>query len=138
MWKILLQDWEENVWDIPNVKAHHPEKTMHPCQFPVELAERCILALTERDAWVLDPFMGAGSTLLAAYKHHRHSVGIDQEPRYCDIARERVEALRNGTLHLRPMTRPIQEPTGQDAMSKIPEEWTHLPFSAYYNTSHAS
>jgi adenine-specific DNA-methyltransferase len=137
VWEILLQDGENEVWDIPNVKSHHPEKTAHPCQFPVELAERCILALTDRDAWVLDPFMGAGSTLIAAYKHHRHAVGLEKEPSYCDIARERVAALRNGTLHLRPMTRPIQPP-GQDAMAKIPEEWTHLPGSAYYNTSHTS
>jgi adenine-specific DNA-methyltransferase len=138
VWEILLQDWAQQLWDIPNVKSHHPEKTIHPCQFPVELAERCILALTDRDAWVLDPFMGAGSTLIAAYKHQRHSVGIEKESLYCDIARERLEALRNGTLHLRPMTKPIQQPTAKIAMAKIPEEWNNLPGSIYYNTSRAS
>jgi len=138
VWEILLQDWEQQLWDIPNVKSHHPEKTIHPCQFPVELAERCILALTDRDAWILDPFMGAGSTLIAADKHQRHSVGIEKEPSYCDIARERIAALRSGTLNLRPMTKPIQQPTEKNAMSKIPEEWINLPGSVYYNTSRAS
>ena len=51
---------DDPVWDIPNVKAGHPEKTMHPCQFPHELAERCILAFTNEDDWILDPFLGSG------------------------------------------------------------------------------
>jgi adenine-specific DNA-methyltransferase len=97
-----------------------------------------MLALTDRDAWVHDPFMGAWSTLIAAYKHHRRCVGIDKESIYCDMARERIEAVRNGTLNLRPMTKPIQKQTGKDAMAKIPEEWVHLPGSAYYNTSRAN
>lgn len=40
VWDILLKDWESEVWDIPNVKSNHPEKTEHPCQFPIELVER--------------------------------------------------------------------------------------------------
>ena len=37
-------DFKETVWDIPNVKSHHPEKTIHPCQFPIELIQRLSLA----------------------------------------------------------------------------------------------
>src|SRR5688572_22086271 len=37
---------KHSVWDVPNVKANHPEKTIHPCQFPIELVERCMLAFT--------------------------------------------------------------------------------------------
>ena len=40
VWKLLLQEWETELWAIPNVKANHPEKTLHPCQFPIELVER--------------------------------------------------------------------------------------------------
>lgn len=45
----LIDDWDMQVWEIPNVKNNHPEKVEHPCQFPVELAERCILALTNQN-----------------------------------------------------------------------------------------
>ena len=56
IWDVVTQDWEEGVWDIPNVKANHPEKTEHPCQFPVELVQRCVLALTQPGGVVLDPY----------------------------------------------------------------------------------
>jgi DNA modification methylase len=137
VWDILLQDWEEEMWDIPNVKSHHVEKTIHPCQFPIELVERCVLALTDEGDWVLDPFAGVGSTLLGAYKNNRHSTGIDYVEEYCEETKKRLAMLQAGTLKMRPMTRPIQQPR-QDAMAKIPEEWIHLPGSAYYNTSRAS
>lgn len=54
---------ESSVWELPNVKANHPEKTIHPCQFPLELAERCVLAFTDANDLVLDPFVGAGINL---------------------------------------------------------------------------
>jgi DNA modification methylase len=41
IWKIVINDWDNGLWNIPNVKANHPEKTEHPAQFPVELVERC-------------------------------------------------------------------------------------------------
>jgi adenine-specific DNA-methyltransferase len=43
-WSVVQQDWDTQIWDIPNVKANHPEKTAHPCQYPIELVERCVLA----------------------------------------------------------------------------------------------
>lgn len=49
-----------DVWEIPNVKSNHVEKTIHPCQFPVELIERLVLALTDEGDWVFDPFIGGG------------------------------------------------------------------------------
>jgi len=75
VWEIVVRDWEEQVWDIPNVKSNHPEKTIHPCQFPIELVERCVLALTNENDWVFDPYMGVGSTLIAAVKHNRRAMG---------------------------------------------------------------
>ena len=62
---------EHPIWDFPNVKSNHPEKTIHPCQFPSELVERCVLALTNDDDLVLDPFLGSGTTAIAALKYGR-------------------------------------------------------------------
>ena len=62
IWEIIEKDWENELWNIPNVKSNHPEKTIHQCQFPVELVERCVLALTNEFSWVLYPFAGVGST----------------------------------------------------------------------------
>jgi adenine-specific DNA-methyltransferase len=53
-----------DIWEIPNVKANHVEKTIHPCQFPVELIERLVLAMTDEGDWALDPFIGVGTTAL--------------------------------------------------------------------------
>ena len=53
-----------DVWEIPNVKAKHIEKTEHPCQFPVAIPQRLIKALTHENALILDPFMGSGTTCL--------------------------------------------------------------------------
>lgn len=99
-----------DVWDIPNVKSNHPEKTIHPCQFPVELIERLVLALTEPGDWVVDPFIGVGSTAIAAVKHDRKAAGADIERQYIDIALERLELLVKGELKLRPMGKPIYVP----------------------------
>lgn len=123
VWEILERDWEELVWDIPNVKSNHPEKTIHPCQFPIELVERCVLALTNEGDMVFDPYMGVGSTLIAALMHQRRAVGCDKESTYVEIARQRVVDYFNGTLRYRPLGKPVYQPTGREKVSQIPEEW---------------
>jgi len=99
-----------DVWIFPNVKNNHVEKTIHPCQFPVELVERLVLALTEPGGNVLDPYMGVGSAVLAATMHNRAGYGCDIVQEYVEIARERIRALRAGTLRTRPRNRPIYDP----------------------------
>jgi adenine-specific DNA-methyltransferase len=66
-----------DVWEIPNVKANHVEKTDHPCQFPVGLVERLVLALTDKGDAVLDPYLGVGSSAIAALKNGRKAYGCD-------------------------------------------------------------
>ena len=100
-----------DVWEIPNVKNNHPEKTIHPCQFPVELVERLVLSMTDLGDSVFDPFMGVGSSVVAALMHGRRAFGCDIIPEYVEIAHQRVEELRNGTLRTRPMGKPIYDPT---------------------------
>lgn len=100
-------------WLIPNVKANHVEKTAHPCQFPVELVERFVLSMTEEGSLVVDPFAGAGSTLVAAAKNGRRSAGADIDEGYCDIAAERIEKLSRGELKTRKMGTPVHTPSGK-------------------------
>jgi len=99
-----------DVWDIPNVKANHVEKTDHPCQFPIGLVERLVLALTNKGDNVLDPYLGVGSSAIAALKNGRNAYGCDTQKEYVKIALERVEQLRVGTLRTRPMNKPVYEP----------------------------
>ncbi|HLL78343.1 MAG TPA: site-specific DNA-methyltransferase [Ktedonobacteraceae bacterium] len=123
IWEFLYEEWESCLWDIPNVKANHIEKTLHPCQFPVELVERCVLALTNEHDRVLDPYCGVGSTLIAALMHERKAVGVDKEQEYIDISRERVYQLSNGTLKTRPLGRPVHKPSGREKITQVPLEW---------------
>lgn len=99
-----------DMWRFPSVKNNHVEKTIHPCQFPVELAERLVLSMTDPGDAVFDPYMGVGSSVVAALKHGRTAYGCDISPDYTAIARDRVRALRNGTLRTRPMGKPVYDP----------------------------
>jgi adenine-specific DNA-methyltransferase len=100
-----------DVWVIPNVKFNHPEKTIHPCQFPVELIERFVLMLTNEGDSVFDPYMGVGSAVIAAAKRQRLGYGCDVVKEYVETAWERLHDLRAGTLQTRPMNRPIYDPS---------------------------
>jgi len=119
IWEIVLNDWENEIWDIPNVKANHVEKTDHPCQYPIELVERCLLALTNEKDWVLDPYAGVGSTVLASLKNNRNVFAIEREKKYKDIGVKRVKDFENGILKFRPLEKPIYDHT-QSNLSKMP------------------
>jgi adenine-specific DNA-methyltransferase len=123
IWEVLERDWENLMWNIPNVKNNHPEKTPHPCQFPIELVERCVLALSNEESWVLDPFAGVCSTVIGAIMHNRNVVAIEREKQYCEIAEQRIHDLEQGKLRLRPMDKQIHVPSPNDKIAKIPSEW---------------
>ncbi|MCI0535749.1 MAG: site-specific DNA-methyltransferase [Verrucomicrobiales bacterium] len=99
-----------DVWIIPNVKSNHVEKTAHPCQFPVELIERLVLALTKKDDWVFDPFLGTGTSIIAAIRHGRRGAGAETHDPYVRLASERIAQAVAGTLPVRPMARPVFDP----------------------------
>lgn len=126
IWEIVERDWDSGLWNIPNVKSNHPEKTIHPCQFPIELVERCVLALSNENSWVLDPFAGVGSTIIGALKNNRNATGIEKEAEYCEIAAKRIQALRSGTLKLRPLNKPVHKPSVNDKIAQTPREWLQL------------
>jgi len=126
IWEIVVKDWENELWNIPNVKSNHPEKTEHPCQYPIELVERCVLALTKKNSWILDPFCGVGSANIAAIKNQRNTIGIDKEKKYCDIALKRINDFKEGLLKVRPINKPIHKPSKKDKVAQIPKEWEQL------------
>lgn len=97
-------------WIIPNVKCNHVEKTIHPCQFPIELIERLVLSMTNEDDWVLDPFLGVGTSIIAAIRHGRRGTGAEIFARYIEIAYDRIQKEINGTLRTRPMNKPVYDP----------------------------
>jgi len=122
-WTLMCHEWETGLIEIPNVKSNHPEKTLHPCQFPVELIERCVLAFTNEGDWVLDPFGGVGSSLIAAMKHQRRGMVIDRDEQYIEITKERVKSFQNGMLKTRPFGKPIYKPTGKEKVAQVPAAW---------------
>lgn len=99
-----------DLWVIPNVKSNHVEKTGHPCQFPVELIERFVLSLTDERDWVFDPFLGTGTTVVAAIRHKRRGAGAEMVEKYVRLARQRVRDEIAGTLRTRPMHKPVYDP----------------------------
>lgn len=123
IWEILQQDWETGMWNIPNVKSNHPEKTEHPCQFPIELVERCVLALSDTSSWVLDPYTGVGSTIIGSIKNGRNAIGFEKDKTYCEVAQKRIEGFLNGTLKVRPINKPIHVPSPNDKIAKVPAQW---------------
>ena len=78
-----------SVWDMASVISDHP------CAYPILLPSRCILGVTDVGDLVLDPFMGSGTTLVAAKNLGRKAIGIEIEEKYCKIA---VERLRQDVL----------------------------------------
>lgn len=76
-----------DIWEIPSESAR---KIGHPAPFPVALPHRLIQLYTYQDDLVLDPFMGSGSTAVAAVRSGRHYVGIETDPSYIELARSRL------------------------------------------------
>lgn len=114
-----------DIWDIPNVKAQHIEKTNHPCQFPVSLPQRLIKALTKEGDVVLDPFMGSGTTGVASIIEKRKFIGAEIMNEYYNISLKRVKEAINGTAKIRDDV-PAMEPDRNSSVARIPDEWRSL------------
>jgi len=123
-----------DIWDIPNVKSNHPEKTEHPCQFPIELIERLVLSMTNKGDVVFDPYAGVGSALCAAVIHDRKGYGTDIMKKYLDVAEERIKAAANGTLKRRLMGTPVYQPTGKLKLAEMPKEFLETQSSGLFGT----
>lgn len=110
-----------DVWnDIPNVKGHHVEKVEHPCQFPVALPQRIIRALCKDDGLIFDPFMGVGSSGVAAILEKKRFIGADIHEAYVKIAKARLMAAAKGNAKIRPLDQPIFQPIKGQSVSTRP------------------
>ena len=79
LWSLVSGEWEKEVWEIPNVKSNHPEKTIHPCQFPIELVERCVLALTAKGRpWLSRSLLRSRLGANCGREHGRRAMGCDK------------------------------------------------------------
>ena len=94
-----------SVWQIPlctgkeRIKDEHGKKA-HSTQKPEALLQRVILSSSNEGDLVLDPFLGSGTTCAVARKLHRKSIGIEQEPRYVEIAENRLKSVNTVPLKL--------------------------------------
>ena len=84
-----------DVWtDIHRIK-HNKYRDTHPCQLPIHLLERLILMATNENDVVLDPFIGTGTTAIAAKKLSRHYIGFDIDDSYVDIAKNKLSNVKS-------------------------------------------
>lgn len=83
----LHREWFQQIWTLGGASTRQ-----HPAPYPLELAERLIRMFSFVGDTVLDPFMGTGTTNLAAARWGRNSISVDIEPRYVQLARSRLEA----------------------------------------------
>lgn len=109
----------EDVWNIPNVKSNHVEKTEHPCQFPVGLVERLVLALTDPGSLVFDPFAGVASAGVASALHRRRFWGCEVVAEYAKTGRRRVQDALDGKALYRPHDKQLYDHTKSN-LSKAP------------------
>lgn len=110
----------EDVWNIPNVKGNHVEKTDHPCQFPVGLIERLVLSLTNPGDLVFDPFAGVASSGVAAALHARRFWGCEVNASYAKTGHKRLQEALDGTIRFRPHNKPVFDHT-RSSLSRAPE-----------------
>ena len=101
------------------------EKTTHPCQFPVGLIQRLVLALTNEGDLVFDPFSGVASAGVAALLHKRNFWGCEIMHDYIQQGKERLEQTLDGSIRYRPYDKPIYD-ARSSALSKIPDEWKEI------------
>ena len=88
-----FMEWTNGLWTF---NGERKTKIGHPAPFPVELPLRCQKLFSFVGDTVLDPFMGSGSTLVAAAQCNRKGIGIEIDPRYCEIAIRRLESQKTG------------------------------------------
>jgi len=106
---LSADEFMEATLDVWRIDPESARRVKHPAPFPIELPRRLIDLYTFRDDVVLDPFMGSGTTLVAAARTERRGVGFDLDPDYVETARERVTSERS-RRRFRPHTHIDEQP----------------------------
>lgn len=81
----------KDVWTFTSPKKSEKTEGKHPTQKPLVLLDRIIRASTDKGATILDPFLGSGTTSVAAILSGRNSVGIEQNLQYCELSKKRIK-----------------------------------------------
>lgn len=93
--RLSESEWKEwgyrQVWDIPSVRKNDD----HEAKFPEELARRVVKLFSNPNDLILDPFIGSGTTAIAAYKENRHYIGIDKEQKYVDLSNKNISLVKS-------------------------------------------
>ena len=89
--KKIFDEWFQQIWNITGASTRH-----HPAPFPLELATRLVCMFSFTGDTVLDPFCGSGTTMLAALKNARNSIGIEIDRPYCRMATRKLKAESSG------------------------------------------
>ncbi|MDQ7791403.1 MAG: site-specific DNA-methyltransferase [Clostridia bacterium] len=79
--------WFQQIWNITGASTKH-----HPAPYPLELATRLVRMFSFVEDTVLDPFCGSGTTMVAALRSGRNSIGIEIDPKYCRLAAQYLKA----------------------------------------------
>lgn len=93
LWQMPEAGGEQVVWSIPTPAKSEKQHGRHPTQKPLELVRRIIRASTAQTSLIVDPFMGSGTTGVAAAELNRPFIGIDMDPRYVELATRRIAAV---------------------------------------------
>ena len=106
----------KDVWSISRLHAVHSEREDHPTQKPLEVIERMIKASCPANGIVLDPFMGSGTTAVAARRLNCHFVGFETNPDYCETIRRRL--LQQDLVKLAPLPDEVRALTNRGKVGR--------------------
>lgn len=111
-----FQEWCQQTWTLTGASTRE-----HPAPYPLELASRLVKMFSFVGDTVLDPFAGSGTTLLAAAKHQRNSIGTEIDPEYFKLARRRLESELEGLFGETQLIfqQPKDVPTRSEPLSPI-------------------
>lgn len=85
----------KDVFEIPTLSNHSWEKTVHPTQKPVELIKKCVLASSNKDSIIIDPFGGSGTTFAVCEAFQRNWLGSELDQGYCEITKDRLSNIEH-------------------------------------------
>ena len=134
---LTAKEWikcQLGVWQFTYEKRDIRDKNLHPATFPLSLAKKVISLFTHQGELVLDPFLGSGTTLLAAQDLNRNAVGVDLQEKYVDLCADR---LRSNNLFNRSQQIAIQDDALYIPEYLEPESvsliWTSPPYANLLN-----